>query len=71
MYFWCTGLRVMMPITIGNGMFGHDNRGFDKFVSFLPMSDLVVSYGGDYLTVSPTSRSKKRDLTHLRLTVVS
>ena len=29
-----------------NGLFGHDNGGYDKFVSFLPplSSDLVVSY---------------------------
>ena len=26
-----------------NGLFGHDDRGFDKFVSFSPSGDLVVS----------------------------
>ena len=43
-----------------SGLFGHDNRGFDKFIAFLPSpsKDLVISYGGDYATIGPTSGSK-------------
>ena len=41
-------------------LFGHDNGGYDKFVSFLPPpnSDLVVSYGGNYATIGPTVLSR-------------
>ena len=39
-----------------NGLFGNDNGGYDKFVSFLlpPNKDLMVIYGGNYAMIGPT-----------------
>ena len=36
-----------------NGLFGNDNGGYDKFVSFLqlPDKDLLVSCGGNYAMI--------------------
>ena len=43
-----------------NCLFSHDNGGYDKFISFLPPpnKDLVISCGGDYKTIGPTTGSK-------------
>ena len=39
-----------------NGLFGNDNGGCGKFVSFVPPpnKDLIISYGGNYATIGPT-----------------
>ena len=39
-----------------NGLFGHDNLGYDKFVAFGPSGDLVLSgTTNDYIVIGPNS----------------
>ena len=35
----------------GNGLFGHDNKGHDKFVSFSPSGDLIISGTTNNITI--------------------
>ena len=46
-----------------NGLFGHDNSGFDKFVAFSPTTELVVSgTNGDHIVVGANNYNGKNPL---------
>ena len=48
---------------IHNGLFAHDNRGFDKFVSFSPNGNLVVSgTTNDYIIIGSNPTLNKQPI---------
>ena len=48
---------------VRNGLFAHDNGGFDKFVSFSPNGDLIVSgTTNDYIIIGSNPTLNKQPI---------